>query len=158
MTSREYELFLTRSQKLAILAPVGMFLLGFAAVVTFMLVTPEGQQFRSNPPPYFPWFPLVPIAVFGLAMFAPLLALPYRITASSEGALVFQSRLRSVRVVASDVLSIEPSSFKWFQMPMTTYLLRHRNGKLRFPGQFTDQHQLFMELKKANPKVELTGC
>lgn len=47
---------------------------------------------------------------------------------------------------------------RWTQMPLTVYLLKHRNGRLRFPGQFTAQHQFLTERKQANPGVELTGC
>ncbi|HEY7642344.1 MAG TPA: hypothetical protein VH814_21600 [Steroidobacteraceae bacterium] len=54
-------------------------------------------------------------------------------------------------------LSIEPRHHNT-QAALSGYLLRHSDGKIRFPGQFTDQYLLRYELKQEKPDVELKGC
>jgi hypothetical protein len=86
-----------------------------------------------------------------------VLSLPYRITVTPERQLVFKSVVSSRRVQVSEVLSVEPRSLH-IQAGVSGYILKHQNGKLTFPGQFTDQYMLLYELKQANPQVEVRGC
>jgi hypothetical protein len=36
--------------------------------------------------------------------------------------------------------------------------LRHRGGKIVYPGQITGMYILLNELKRANPALEIRGC
>ena len=154
MTPRDYKLFLTRSQKLVVVLPVIM--LALFAVIFLGIVGSERFP-TEHEPPFFPWFPF---GIFGLAAvfyLSRILTLPYRITVTRDAQLQFESVLRSQSVRAKDVLSIEPRQLN-LQAGVSGYLLKHREGKVRFPGQFTDQYRLLYELKEANPSVELKGC
>lgn len=154
MTPREYKLFLTRSQKLAVVLPAIVFVL----VAVVFLVAFSAKRFpQGSEPPFFPWFPLVIFAAFAGFYLSRILTLPYQITVTRDAQLVFKSVVRSRSVKVRDVLSIEPYHLN-IQAGVSGYLLKHREGKLRFPGQFTDQYRLLYELKEANPAVELKGC
>lgn len=154
MTAREYRLFLTRSQKLVIVMPAIMLVLvGVVFAVVF-----SAQRFpQDDASPLFNWLPFVFVAIFVGLYLSSILTLPYQITVTRDAQLVFKSVIRSRSVRARDVLSIEPRQLN-IQAGISGYLLRHREGKFRFPGQFTDQYRLLYELKEANPAVELKGC
>ena len=102
-------------------------------------------------------FPLLLFGGFGAFYVWTVLSLPYRISVSHDRRVHFKSVLgvRSVRV--SDVLSIEPAHLN-IQAGISGYVLKHRNGKIRFPGQFTGQYMLLSELKQANPALNIKGC
>jgi hypothetical protein len=154
VTPREYKLFLTRSQKLAVVLPA----ITTVLVAVVFLVAFSAERFtQENEPLFFPWLPLVIFAVFAGFYVLRILTLPYRITVTRDAQLLFKSVVRSQSVRVRDVLSIEPRHLN-IQAGVSGYLLRHRGGKLRFPGQFTDQYRLLYELKEANPAVELKGC
>lgn len=158
MTPRKYELVLTRSQRWSLYAPAAMFMVMPVLVLVLLQLTPEASEFRDNAPPFFPWFPFGVFVLWGMVWISPAVTLPRTIFVSSGDVLRFTSPLRTVEIRAADVLSVEPSSLRWAQVPLTTYLLKHRHGRLRFPGQFTGQHQLISELKQKYPIVELKGC
>lgn len=151
MTPRQYDLFLTRTQKFAI----GMPLLALVVFPVFLW-----QMFNVPGPPEAPFFRYVPllflIVFFGFYA-ATTLSLPYRISVTRDRQLVFKSVLRTQTVRVADLLSIEPKSLN-VQAGVSGYLLEHRGGKIRFPGQFTDQYVLLYELKQANPALKTKGC
>lgn len=157
MTPREYNLFLTRSQKLAMWLPLVMFgVFPFLFLFVFYAAPFPGDR-PDDLPRLFPLFPVV--LFFGMGAFFAwsVLSLPHRISVTRDRQLVFISRLRTRSVRVADVLSIEPRHLN-IQAGLSGYLLQHRDGKIRFPGQFTDQYLLLYELKQANPSAELKGC
>lgn len=157
MTAREYTLLLTRTQKLAIWMPLVMFtLIPFIFLSLFYADKARGNT-PENVPPFFPLLPLGAFFAVALYFAWSVLTLPRKISVTRDRQLVFKSTLRSRSVRVADVLSIEPRSLN-IQVGLSGYLLKYRDGKLRFPGQFTGQYQLLYELKQANPSVDLKGC
>lgn len=157
MTARQYHLFLTRSQKLAVGFPLVMFTvipLGFLVVISSAdLRGIPGNDF----PPFFPWFPLLFFVGFGAFYAWSVLSLPYRISVTHDRQVVFKSIMRSRTVRISELLSIEPCSLN-IQAGLSGYKLKHQGGKIRFPGQFTGRFMLLYELKQANPRLDIKGC
>jgi hypothetical protein len=151
VTPRQYDLFLTGTQKFA----VGMPLLILILFPMFFLLL-----FNAPGPPDAPLFRFVPllflVVFFGIYASATL-SLPYRITVTRDRQLVFKSVLRTQSVRVADLLSIEPKHLN-VQAGVSGYALEHRGGKIRFPGQFTDQYLLVHELKQANPALKTKGC
>lgn len=157
MTPREYKLLLTRSQKFAMWMPLIM----FTAIPFIFFFAFYSTRFPENRPDdlprFLPFFPLVVFFGMGLFYAWTVLSLPHRISVTRDRQLVFKSRLRTRSVRVADVLSIEPRHLH-IQAGLSGYLLKHRDGKVRFPGQFTDQYLLLHEMKQANPALELKGC
>jgi hypothetical protein len=157
MTPRQYNLLLTGWQKLAVGLPLVMFTvlpLVFLAMFSFA----DFSEFpKSDLPPHFPAFPLLLFVGFGAFHAWSLLSLPYQISVTPDQQLVFRSIASSRCVRVSDVLSIEPRSLQ-IQAGVSGYILKHQNGKVIFPGQFTDQYLLLYELKQANPRLDIRGC
>jgi hypothetical protein len=157
MTPRQYNLLLTRSQKLAVGLPLIMFVL-FPLLFFFVFNSAGFKEIPAdNRPPFFPAFPLVFFLGFAAFYAWSVLSLPYQISVTSDRRLVFKSILKSRSVRISELLSIQPRSLR-IQAGVSGYLLTHRNGKIRFPGQFTGQYILLYELKQANPALEIKGC
>jgi len=156
LTPRQYSLFLTRSQKLL----VGLPLVVFAAapiIASFVYSSLDFPGSQFQPPPFFPLFPLAIFLVVAVFVCWSIASTPYRITATTGQAVEFKSLLgvRTVRV--SEMRSIEPHALR-VQANISGYALRHGNGKIVFPGQFTGLHVLLSELKSANPALEIRGC
>jgi hypothetical protein len=126
---------------------VFIFVFSFSGVVTAV----------DPPPPLIPLLPLVFFFAFAVSYAWSAASLPYRITATPDQQLLFKSliNVRSARV--SDLLSIEPRGL-YVQAGVSGYILRHRAGNIRFPGQFSGLHVLLGELKNANPALEIRGC
>ena len=157
LTPRQYDLLLTRAQKFAVAAPLIMFTLFPVIFYVAFHGTRMSEKALSNAPPFFPAFPLV--IFLGLAIFYGwnIVSLPYRISVTNDQRLVFKSLARAREVRVADMISIEPRSL-YVQAGVSGYLLKHLNGTIQFPGQFTGQHALLYELKRANPALELRGC
>jgi hypothetical protein len=119
--------------------------------VDFQVASPESQ------PPFFPAFPLIFFLGFAAFYAWSVLSLPYRISVSHDQQLRFKSILRSRSVRVAELLSIEPAHLH-VQAGLSGYVLKHQNGKIRFPGQFTGQYILLHELKQANPALDIKGC
>jgi hypothetical protein len=157
VTPADYKLLLTRSQKLAVGMPLVMFIL-FPLGFLFLFFSPGFEEFSAdNQPPFFPAFPLVFFLGFAAFYAWTVLSLPYQISVTRDRKLVFKSLMRSRSVKVSELISIEPRSLS-IQAGLSGYLLKHRNGSIRFPGQFTGQYLLLYELKQANPALEIKGC
>lgn len=156
LTTQQYDLFLTGSQKLAIVIPlIVMFGVPFLFYFVFTTVAAANDVHRDTS--FFPFFPLLIFVGGGLFYCWTLAALPYRITATPEQTVVFKS-LFSERVVrTADLISIEPRSLR-VHVGISGYVLNHRDGKILYPGQFTGMHVLLTELKSANPGLEIRGC
>lgn len=157
MTPADYKLLLTRSQKWAVGLPLLMFIL-FPLAFLFLFNAPGFEEFSAdNRAPFFPAFPLMFFLGFAAFYAWTVLSLPYQISVTRDRKLVFKSVVRSRSVKVSELLSIEPRSLH-IQVGISGYLLKHRNGTIRFPGQFTGQYILLYELKQANPALEIKGC
>jgi hypothetical protein len=157
MTPRQYNLFLTGWQKLAVGLPLVMFTVFPLAFLAVFSSADFREASEIDVPPSFPAFPLLPLLGFGAFYAWSLLSLPYRISVTHDRQLVFRSIRNSRSVRVSEVLSIEPRSLH-IQAGVSGYVLKYQNGKLVFPGQFTDQYMLLYELKQANPQLDIRGC
>lgn len=157
MTPRQYKLFLTRSQKAAVVIPIVMFtILPVIFIVVFAFAPiPEARDGRL--PPYFPWFPFGFFFLIAAVFAWSLLSLPFEITVTHDKKLVFRSFLKSTTVRPGDVTSIEPRSIR-MNLGISGYQLTHLNGKVLYPGQFSGMYLLLAELKQANPSMEIKGC
>lgn len=157
MTPRQYDLLLTRSQKFAVGFPPVMLAVLLPAC---LLVFGSGHFAELPGDRQSAFFPLALIALFVvLAVFYVwnILSLPHRISVTDEKQLVFKSVIASRTVRVSELVSIEPHSLS-IQAGLSGYLLRHRNGHIRFPGQFTGLYVLLSELKQTNPTLDIRGC
>ncbi len=159
MTPRQYDLLLTRLQKITLVIPLIMFtVLPLVFLLLFVFGPVNFEQIPSETQPsFFPLFPL--IFFFGFAGFYAwsVLSLPYRISVTHDQKILFRSFLKSRSVRVSELLSIEPAHLN-VQAGISGYVVKHQNGKIRFPGQFTGQYILLYELKQANPGLEIKGC
>jgi hypothetical protein len=157
VTPADYKLLLTRSQKFAVGMPLAMFVL-FPLGFLFIINAPGFEGFAAdNQPPFFPAFPLIFFLGVAAIYAWTVLSLPYQISVTRDRKLVFKSLMRSRSVKVSELISIESRSLS-IQAGISGYLLKHRNGSIRFPGQFTGQYLLLYELKQANPALEIKGC
>lgn len=157
MTSRQYNLFLTGWQKLAVGLPLVMFTLFPLACLAMFSIADFGEFPASDVPPLFPVFPFLPFLAVAVYYAWSTFSLPYRISVTHDRQLVFKSFISTRCVPVSEVLSIEPRSLH-IQAGVSGYVLKHRNGKVVFPGQFTEQYLLLYELKQANPQLDIRGC
>lgn len=156
MTPREYTLLLTRSQKLQLWLPLVLLTVLVPGAIFFIFRTSAASA-SADVPPFFPFLPIGFVLLVAALFTWSVLTLPRQISVTRDRRLIFRSILRSQSVKVSDVLSIEPQSLN-IQTALSGYVLTHREGKIRFPGQFTGQYLLLHELKEANPAVELKGC
>jgi hypothetical protein len=153
---RQYELLLTRSQKFTVFAPLVMLILIpiiFTIAFGSIDLPVELEESESS---FDLWFTFIPFLAFAAFYGWNVASIPYRITATIDQRLHFKSLLRVQSVKVSELLAIEPGGLR-MQAPISGYFLRHRNGKIRFPGQFTDLHVLLGELKALNPALVIRG-
>jgi hypothetical protein len=61
------------------------------------------------------------------------------------------------KVRPTDVISIEPKSIR-MNVGVSGYQLKHLNGKILYPGQFTGMYELLAEIKQVNPAIDIKGC
>lgn len=158
MTPRQYKLFLTGSQKLVLVLPAVMFL--FIPLVFFIVFSSGAfaQGSRSEAlPPFFPWFPFGLFFLFAAFYGWTLLSLPHAIIVGADKMIAFKSVLKMQKVRPTDVISIEPKSIR-MNVGISGYQLKHLNGKILYPGQFTGMYQLLAEIKQVNPAIDIKGC
>jgi hypothetical protein len=155
MTPRQCDLVLTASQKFVAVAPIFLFLaIPLIAIAVFREVDGiAGERL----PPFFPWFPVALFVVLAVVFAWTIASIPYRLTVTHDQQLEFKSMLHVRRVRAANVLSIKPRSLH-IQANVSGYELAHRDGKIRFPGQFDGFHVVLHELKLVNPSVQIKGC
>jgi hypothetical protein len=126
-------------------------------VFIFVFSSTDVATAANPPPPLFPLFPLIFFLAFAVFYAWSVASLPYRITATSDQQLLFKSLINIRSALVSDLLLIEPRGL-YVQAGVSGYILEHRAGKIRFPGQFSGLYVLLGELKKANPDLEIRGC
>jgi hypothetical protein len=155
ITPRQCDLVLTGTQKFAAIAPIVLFLT--FPIIAFVVFRNADAVGPDSLPPYFPWFPLGLFAVLALVFAWTIAGTPHRLTVTHDQQLEFRSFLTTRRVRAANVLSIRPRNL-YVQANLSGYELEHRDGKIRFPGQFTGLHAVLYELKIVNPAVHISGC
>jgi hypothetical protein len=158
MTPRQYRLYLTGSQKLVLVLPAVMFL--FIPLVFFILFSSGAFSQGSRPEEFPSFYPLFPFGVFFLfaAFYGwTLLSLPHSIIVGADKIIVFKSVLKMQKVRPTDVISIEPKSIR-MNVGVSGYQLKHLNGKILYPGQFTGMYELLAEIKQVNPAIDIKGC
>jgi hypothetical protein len=153
----QYDLLLTRQQKVVVFLPLIIFLV--MPLIFFVVFTQVGfpKEFLEGAPPFFPWIPLLLFVVIAAIYGWTLGSLPYRISVTHDQKLVFRSLLKERSVRVSDLVSIEPGTL-YVQAGISGYVANHREGKIRFPGQFTGMYRLLFELKQANASLAIRGC
>ena len=115
-----------------------------------------GGLFWSATTPAHPG-PPVPVFLAGLLVVAinfwVLAGTAMEVRLESEGMVEFVAPFRTTRIPAADIESIRPSD----AMRGAFFVLRHRNGGLRFDPKLDGMHELIAELKRHNPAIELRG-
>lgn len=142
--SKVYSLYLAKTDKLAIFAPVVIFTL---VGIFFGL-----SLFRSmggGPPPFVAFFWLIPLGLFWYL----ILSTPYRIHVDPTGEITFVSILRKRRVMAMEIESIKPQGGKFGFL-----VVRTSQGKINLLNQFDGFHEFITQLKASNPSIEIRGC
>jgi hypothetical protein len=104
---------------------------------------------NSEPPPFI--FLFLIVAAVGNGWVFGGFAIEARL--AEDGYVEFIGPLRKVRIAVLDILSIAPSEMS----QMSTYVVRHRNGRFRVDGRLNGMHELISELKRQNPTIELRG-
>ncbi len=156
VTPAQYDLFLTGQQKFIALAPMIVFLV--MPIIFFVVFSQLGDmtRFTKEAPAFFPYFPFGFLLIIAVAYAWTLTSLTYRISVTQDQKLVFKSWRNAHSVRVADLVSIEPRSLH-IQMGVSGYVATHRDGKIRFPGQFTGMYRLLYELKQANPALQIQG-
>jgi len=80
------------------------------------------------------------------------LLLPDRIVVRPTGAIEFVAPLRKVVLMPNEIVSIRPTGGEFGFL-----VIRHATGKLRLLNQFDGFHEFIMQLKAANPGIDLRG-
>jgi hypothetical protein len=157
MSPRQYKLFLTRSQKAALILPIAIFIILPVIFFVFFNFGAIPHSPETQLPAFFPWLPFG-FFIVAAAYFAwYVLSQPFEITVTHDKKVVFRAVLKSYTVRPTDIVSIEPKSNR-MNVSISSYELRHLNGKITYPGQFTGMYLLLAELKQANPSIEIKGC
>lgn len=154
ITPRQCDLLLTRSQKFGAAVPIVMFLV--MPVIFFIVFKNIPESEMKDLPPFFPWFPFVFFFAFAIYFAFRVGSLPYRISSTLDQQLVFKSLVRSQSVRIVDIQSIEPGRLG-IQAGISGYVLKHRDGKIQFTGQFTGFYLLLYEMKQLNPSIDIRG-
>lgn len=134
-----------------------MFILVPLVFVSVFSMVNDPKLFPKDTTPLVFLFPFGLFLIFAVSYGWSLASLPYRITATSDQLLQFKSLLNVRDVRVPDLISIEPQALR-IKVNVSGYLLKHRDGKILFPGQFTGFYILLAELKAANPSFDIRGC
>lgn len=108
-----------------------------------------GRGLEGDPP--FPVF-LVIFAALSLNLWL-LGTVALEIRLEDDGHVELVAPFRRVRIPVLEILSITPSDM----MQGKAFVLKHRDGQLRFDPKLTGMHELVSELKARNPSIELRG-
>jgi hypothetical protein len=104
-----------------------------------------------------PTAPPAPVFLAGLLVIAinfwTIAGTATEVRLEGEGMVEFVAPFRTTRIPAADIESIRPSE----AMRGAFFVLRHRNGSLRFDPKLDGMHELIAELKRHNPAMELRG-
>lgn len=141
---KAYKHYRPRSARLPLIL-LGVF--GLAAVVGLVWSLPKGLG--GGPP--FPFFLFI-LAVLGLNLWL-LGSTALEVRLEDDGHVEFVAPLRRVRIPVIEILSIAPSDI----MQGKVFVLKHRNGRIRFDPRLNGMHELIAELKARNPRIELRG-
>jgi hypothetical protein len=114
-----------------------------------------GLLWSANAPRYSG--PPVPVFLAGLLVvginFGVMAGTALEVRLESGGMVEFVAPFRTTRIPVADIESIRPSD----AMRGAFFVVRHRNGRLRFDPKLDGMHELISELKRQNPAIELRG-
>jgi hypothetical protein len=143
--AKTYDLYLSRTTKVLVIAPLGIF--GIVGLLLAVSTFSDGKD---------PWSG----RVGGLLFLAVVvwnaywvLSLPQRISVSETGQIEFSSPLRRRTVTSGEVVSIRPDGGQFGFLTVRT-----ARGKIRLLNQFDGFHDFLTDLKARNPAVEIRGC
>jgi hypothetical protein len=106
---------------------------------------------RFGPAPPFPVF-LVALLIIGINLWL-ITGIAVEVRLGDDGHVEFVAPLRTTRIAVLNILSIVPST----AMKGAIFILRHRDGKVRFDPKLNGMHELITELERQNPGIELRG-
>lgn len=121
--------------------------LGLAAIAG--LVWSSTSDFSTAPP--FPVF-LVALLIIGINLWI-IAGTAVEVRLEDEGHVEFVAPFRTTRIAVLNILSIAPSG----AMKGALFVLKHRDGKVRFDPKLNRMHELITELKRQNPGIDLRG-
>jgi hypothetical protein len=153
LTPTRYDLHLTGMQKFALMMPLIVF--AFMLMVYFSIQANAVARGVDIHAPF--WFPIAIVLLIAISFLLSVGRLPYRITVTQAQQLEFKSLITVRSVPVADVVAIRPANL-FSNIGISGYVLVHRGGKIRYPGQFTGMYMLLHELKQANPALEIRGC
>lgn len=122
-------------------------LLGLGAIVG--LVWSVTSHWGGTPP--FPVF-LVGLLIIAINLWT-MGSTAVEIRLADDGHVEFVAPLRTTRIAVFNIVSIAPSG----AMKGAVFILKHRDGKVRFDPKLDGMHELITELKRQNPVIELHG-
>jgi hypothetical protein len=122
-------------------------ILGLAAIAG--LVWSGFSGFGGSPP--FPVF-LVALLIIGINLWI-IAGIAVEVRLGDDGHVEFVTPLRTTRIAVMNILSITPSA----AMKGAIFILKHRDGKVRFDPKLNGMHELITELERQNPGIELRG-
>jgi hypothetical protein len=107
------------------------------------------RGFDTEPP--FPVF-LMPLAIAGINL-ALVGRSAVEVQLLDDGHLSFRGPLRRSRIAVMDIISLAPSEMSNGGL----FVLKHRQGSLRFDPRLNGMHELVAELKRLNPQMVVRG-
>ena len=142
---KEYHLYVQRHLKVFIFGILTLF-----TVSGFLMISGVLQSSNGNGPPRL-------VGLFWLIMVSWywywVLTIPHTIMVSESGRVAFNSVIRKRLTTMREINSIKPygNQFGFLQIKTNT-------GKIRLLNQFDGFHDFLLNLKTANPTVEIRGC
>jgi peptidoglycan/LPS O-acetylase OafA/YrhL len=121
--------------------------LGLGAIAG--LVWSGTSSFGAAPP--FPVF-LAALLIIGINLWI-IAGTAVEVRLGDDGHVEFVAPLRNTRIAVMNILSIVPSG----AMKGAVFILKHRDGKVRFDPKLNGMHELITELERQNPGIELRG-
>jgi len=141
---KTYALYLSRWAKITSFIPVGIFTL-----MAILFLSGVFKNAKGGPPEIIGIFFLIMAAWFWYF----ISSLPYQIKVYGNIEIEFVSLLRRRCVSPMDIVSIKP-----YGSQMGFLLVKTNRGKIKLLNQFDGFHEFIVNLKAANPSIELRGC
>jgi hypothetical protein len=139
-----YKHYHPRSDRLLLLFLGVLGLAGVGGLAWLVAAAPRGA------PPFPVFLALLVIAAINFWILGGVVK---EIRLEDEGYVELVAPLRTTRVSVPDILSIAPSE----AMQGKVFVLKHRDGKVRFDPKLDGMHELIGELKRRNPGITLRG-
>jgi hypothetical protein len=141
---KTYNLYLPWRAKITSFVPVGIFTL-----VAILFLSGVLQGAKGEPPQFVGFFFLLGAAGFWYFVSST----PYKINVYGNFEIEFVSLIRRRRVFPADILSIKPYGSQFGFL-----LVKTNRWKIKLINQFDGFHEFIVNLKAANPSIELRRC